>query len=394
MGKRTHYTLITPLPANIPRQLAIDMLHNHAEIIELNPLVIENHPVPAPKNAAADEYFAVWHEITERIQYIPGMGKMGSGKISFKGVFHDMPWGLQTHIYAPAGVDLRQKWQIGGNQPGEPRETRELGQTGIPADGLYLRDDTEFTSNLAISSFVKKELKAATQKMKDRLMKKAELLDAGTLQAMMDNGRLKTVNLAVRNSFAPGSQIPRSPSLAHQYPSSALTPQYANSTLSPQMVPAQMNSPRFPSEQMVQSQTNSPRFPPAQMMYGDLQNGNAVHGLGLRDDGNRQTMMPQFQNDPQGAYGRQSQQSAPQGRQFVAELSGSTYYASQPSSNLHPDRSSTATDISGSSPGRHSPNSPGIGGRSPSTGGRSPNMGGPPPSVVDSGRGNFIAELA
>ena len=121
MGK-TQYTTYTPLPSGVPRLLAIDMLHSHGEIIELNPLVLEHHPVKAPKNAAPDEFFAVWHEITERIQYVPGMGKMGSGKISFKGVFHDMPWGLQTHIYAPAGVEMRNKYQIKGNQPGEPLE--------------------------------------------------------------------------------------------------------------------------------------------------------------------------------------------------------------------------------------------------------------------------------
>src|SRR5271168_5612571 len=139
MGK-TQYTTYTPLPPGVPRLLAIDMLHSHSEIIELNPLVLEHHPVKAPKNAAADEFFAVWHEMTDRVQYVPGMGKLASSKVSYKGVFHDMPWGLQTHIYAPLGLDIRDKWQIRGNQPGEPREVRELG-VDAPHDGLYLRED-------------------------------------------------------------------------------------------------------------------------------------------------------------------------------------------------------------------------------------------------------------
>lgn len=145
MPKKVAYTNITPIPRHIPRQLAIDMLHSHGEIIELNPLVTEHHPIKAPRDAPADEFFSVWHEISERIQYIPGTGKFGSGKISFKGVFHDMPWGLQTHIYAPAGVDLRNKWQIRGNQPGEPPEHRELG-SAAPLEGLYLREDVEIVS--------------------------------------------------------------------------------------------------------------------------------------------------------------------------------------------------------------------------------------------------------
>jgi hypothetical protein len=79
MPKKVAYTNITPIPSHIPRQLAIDVLHSHGEIIELNPLVLEHHPIKAPRDAPADEFFSVWHEITERIQYIPGAGKLGSG---------------------------------------------------------------------------------------------------------------------------------------------------------------------------------------------------------------------------------------------------------------------------------------------------------------------------
>lgn len=91
LRKKEVYTSITPIPQNIPRQLAIDILHSHAEIITLNPLVLEHRPTPAPRDAPADEYYSTWYEIFERIQYVPGLGKMGSGKISFKGCFHDMP---------------------------------------------------------------------------------------------------------------------------------------------------------------------------------------------------------------------------------------------------------------------------------------------------------------
>ncbi|KAF2262436.1 hypothetical protein CC78DRAFT_534768 [Lojkania enalia] len=199
MRKKTTYTNITPIPSIIPRQLAIDILHSHGEIIELNPLVLGYEAIKAPRDAPSDEFYSTWYEITERIQYIPGVGKMGSGKIKFKGCFHDMPWGLQTHIYAPAGVDLRNKWQICGNQPGEPVETRELG-IGAPPEGLYLREDIEIKCNVTMVSFVKKETKAASKILVERLLKKAELLDSGVLHAMMENGRLKTVNPADRSN--------------------------------------------------------------------------------------------------------------------------------------------------------------------------------------------------
>lgn len=223
MRRKEVYRNITPIPSYIPRQLAIDILHSHGEIITLNPLVLEHHPIPAPRDAAVDEYYATWYEITERIQYVPGVGKMGSGKISFKGCFHDLPWGVDTHILAPLHVDLRHNLRIAGNQPGEPPEPHELG-INAPAKGLYLREDIQITCNFAVITFVKAQLKAAARVLVDRLIKKAELLDAGELHAMMENGRLKTLNPADRsNTMQPeGSQ---SPQQQQQLPWSPQSPQ-------------------------------------------------------------------------------------------------------------------------------------------------------------------------
>ncbi|KAM0716066.1 hypothetical protein Q7P37_008580 [Cladosporium fusiforme] len=197
MGKRSVYTKITPLPSNIPRQLALDMLRSHGEVISLNPLVTGHKPIPAPREAAADEFFAQWYEITEIITWGLGLKK----KISFKGVFYDLPNGLQTHTYAPMGVDLRNKWTVRGNQPGEPREPRELG-VETPLEGLYLREDVEIVCNMALTSFVKKEMKAAAGVMVDRMTRKAELLDEGVLHAMFEDGKLKTSNPNVQGHAA------------------------------------------------------------------------------------------------------------------------------------------------------------------------------------------------
>ncbi|EMC91879.1 hypothetical protein BAUCODRAFT_79427, partial [Baudoinia panamericana UAMH 10762] len=187
MGRKTVYTKITPLPSNVPRQLAIDMLHSHEEVIKLNPLVTGAKSIEAPRDAATDEFYSQWYEITEIITWAFGLKK----KIAFRGVFHDLPGGMQSHVYAPMGVDLRNKYRIGGNQPGEPREARELG-VDTPLDGLYLREDVEIMCNAALLGFVKKETKAATGTMIDRLARKAELLDEGKLHAMFENGKLKT----------------------------------------------------------------------------------------------------------------------------------------------------------------------------------------------------------
>ncbi|KAF2164865.1 hypothetical protein M409DRAFT_24770 [Zasmidium cellare ATCC 36951] len=205
MGKRIVYTKITPLPSNVPRQLAIELLHSHEEVIELNPLVTGVKSIEAPRDAPNDEYFSQWYEISEIITWGFGLRK----KIAFKGVFHNQPYGLQSHVYAPFGVDLRNKYSIGGNQPGEPRKTRELG-VDTPQDGLYLREDVEIVCNLALASFVKKETKEATGKMIQRLARKAELLDEGKLHAMFENGRLKTSKPSGQ-SDTDGSQPTSSP---------------------------------------------------------------------------------------------------------------------------------------------------------------------------------------
>ncbi|KAF1842149.1 uncharacterized protein K460DRAFT_179722 [Cucurbitaria berberidis CBS 394.84] len=210
MRKKAQYTNITPIPQFIPRQLAIDFLHSHGEIIELNPLVTGYEAIKAPRSAPADEFYSTWYEIAQRIQYIPGIGKMGSGAIKHRGVFHDLPFGLQTHTYAPANVDLRIKWQVCGNQPGEPPEPKELG-SGAPAEGLYIREDVEIKCNVTMVSFVKKEMKAAAKIMLERLIKKAELMDSGALQGMMENGKLKTINPADRSSVRSPQSSPSQP---------------------------------------------------------------------------------------------------------------------------------------------------------------------------------------
>jgi hypothetical protein len=225
MVKRTVYTKITPLPSHIPRQLALDMLHSHGEVISINPLVTGHNPIDAPRDAAADEFFAQWYEITEIITWGFGFKK----KIAFKGVFYDLPNGLQTHTYAPMGVDLRNKWTVRGNQPGEPKEPRELG-VETPLEGLYLREDVEIECNYALTSFVKKEMKAAAGVMVDRLTRKAELLTDGEMHAMFEDGQLKTSkpnaynqNMLSHRDTGMKSPAMSSPGLSPKHPPSEYT---------------------------------------------------------------------------------------------------------------------------------------------------------------------------
>ncbi|EFX05949.1 hypothetical protein CMQ_4018 [Grosmannia clavigera kw1407] len=274
LKKKELVTIITPIPGFIPRQLAIDILHSHSEVITLNPLVLEHKPIKAPRDSASDEYYSTWYEIIERIQYVPGLGRMGSGKIAFKGCFHNMPWGLQAHIYAPMSTDLRYKYRIAGNQPGiEPPETMEMGlaSLGAPTDGLYLREDVEVKCSIAVMSFVKSQLKAASKKMVERIIKKAELVDSGVLHAMMDNGKLRTVNPADRSSTQPTSPT-GSPS-----PAQRISEQDAKEQQQPQQSSARLSTIGAPGSPFMPYQV--PRPHSLAGTYGSRpDSANASHG--------------------------------------------------------------------------------------------------------------------
>lgn len=177
--KRTVFTTTTTLPATIPRGTVIDTLHNHQEMIELNPLVIRYsrcQPTPsAPDEERASDW--TWYELTDRISFLPG--KLFRGKISYKGSFRDLPRGLRTHIYAPTGVDIRATWSVGGN-----KEVGEEGQTSSDAtnmndgldgegQGLYLREEVDLRCPFWSAGFVKRTMRRSHGVLVDRLIGKA-----------------------------------------------------------------------------------------------------------------------------------------------------------------------------------------------------------------------------
>ena len=175
MSKRSLYTVVTPLPPTVTRSLAVDMLHSHSEVIELGPYVIEHHEIKPPKDAPADEYHCSWRSITDRLSYLPG--NLATGKVTYNVCFHNLPYGMQSHCYAPLGLHIRSKWTIAGNMPGEPREVMEIGVTGAPRDGLYLKEDVDIRCNILMTSYVKKTLKKAHEVLVERMLKKGEIIE-------------------------------------------------------------------------------------------------------------------------------------------------------------------------------------------------------------------------
>lgn len=163
----------------------METLRNHFEMIDLNPLVIERkRQDKAPPFAGPEEYHAQWYQITDNIKGLPG-------KTTYHGCFHDLADGLQTHVYAPAGLDIRGRWQLGGTLPGEPSQVVELG-LNIPKQGLYLREDVDMKCNFILTSFVKKTLKKSHAMLVARLLEKANLREVATSDERIDAWRSQT----------------------------------------------------------------------------------------------------------------------------------------------------------------------------------------------------------
>lgn len=300
MPKRTLFTNITPLPPQVSREVAVAMLHNHDEMIELNPLVIEHHPIKTPRDAPADEFLdCVWQELTDKINY--GVAK---GKVNYKACFHDTPNGLQTHVYAPLGLDIREKWSIGGSLPGEAPEARELG-VETPRQGLYIREDGDMRCNRMLTSFVRKNLDNAHKVLVERILKKAELVE-------------EHVQATSAYPNSPGPQTTRFQPGSHMAKSALLNNDYQR-PLSPQMLSPQQ-------DYGWQNMANHPAF----RSHADEKSG---YPQGQRPMST--ATLPQYQGHDQrisyyaqlqAQQQQQHQQQIPAPKQFIAELPGSTYH--------------------------------------------------------------------
>ncbi|KAI0889102.1 uncharacterized protein GGS22DRAFT_67345 [Annulohypoxylon maeteangense] len=196
MSKRTTFTTISTLPPGITREVVLNFLHSHVEMIDLNPLVIERHPISPPSHATPEERRCVWWSLTDKISYLPG--GVVSGDITYTAAFNDLANGVQTHIYAPMGTDIRERWSLNGTLPGEPVEPVELG-IGAPRQGLYLREDVDLRCNFVMSSFVKKTLKKAHGTLVEKLLEKAAL------------------------AAAPAKPLPQAPVARHQHTGSSVS---------------------------------------------------------------------------------------------------------------------------------------------------------------------------
>ncbi|KAK0629709.1 hypothetical protein B0T17DRAFT_506234 [Bombardia bombarda] len=247
MSKRTTFTTISPLPPGISRQVVLDFLHDHEEMIDLNPLVKERHPIKPPPHCPADESHCSWYSLTDRISYLPG--GLASGDITYTCAFHDIPTGVQTHCYAPAGLNIRDKWTLNGYLPDEPPIPVELG-IGAPPVGLYIREDVDMKCNMIMTSFVKKTLKKSHAALVERLKEKAQVASASVVTAgdKLNGPSFKRFHSysqsdSSASSFAGSIRSSPSPTPSRQWTPPPPPSNYSNPSLSTIAAPQGRHSP-------------------------------------------------------------------------------------------------------------------------------------------------------
>lgn len=258
MSKRTVFTTVTPLPPNITREVVVNFLHDHEEMIDLNPLVKERHPIPPPPHASPDELNCQWFSLTDKISYLPG--GLVTGDVTYTCAFHDLPDGVQTHCYAPAGLTIRDKWSVGGSLPGEIPQPSELG-LNLPPIGLYIREDVNMKCNVFMAGFVKKTLKKSHAALVDRLKIKAEIASnkpGNQIRTPSNANRISTTDNTIRT---PSFSQNMSTSAPNSRPSSASSSTHSAQS-SPSCYSAQTSPLWSPSLSNLTSPPQSVKSPP------------------------------------------------------------------------------------------------------------------------------------
>lgn len=247
---------------------------------------------------------------------------MITGKVHFKACFHDLPHGLQTHVYAPMGLDIKEKWTLEGNLPHEPVQPAEIG-VGAPISGLYLREDVEMKCNFLMTKFVRRTLKDALATLVARLVVKSQLVEAAH-----QNRRLTYFDLSnPASQFTPPLSPPMSPRQTYSPP---MSPPLTGGLTMP------MDYPPKWAEAHAQQQQGQWTDAQAQQMQGTQVGGygesyvQPQHSPQYGPQYNPQYSMQQYQQQMM----QQQQKAMPQGggigqhpSQFITELDNNQKFA-------------------------------------------------------------------
>lgn len=136
MSRASHTVLVqVDIPPELPPDQVIDALHNHFNVMTLQPLVQSVKAVPRDQIQGAymgrteETHFDAspeeihHYEVTEKIVFVPGVGDWGKKDITFPARFKNTMSGIKSWADAPAGVTVQADWTV---KPQEGKRGRWL----------------------------------------------------------------------------------------------------------------------------------------------------------------------------------------------------------------------------------------------------------------------------
>ena len=145
----------SPLNQSISFAEILSALHNHSQMITLNPLVISHVPAPTDNSETS---VSTTYSITERISYLPF--HLWDSEFTFTASFENTSSGLDTVTHAPAGVDLDSRWKV-------LSVGALLGRNDHK--GCWLEETVKVTCSILLMPYVKSSMKGSHAELRRRL---------------------------------------------------------------------------------------------------------------------------------------------------------------------------------------------------------------------------------
>lgn len=178
--------------------------------------------------------------------------------MSYHACFQDSDDGLQTHVYAPLGLNIQAKWRVGGRLPGEPKPPTEPG-LDTPRHGLYIREDVTMTCSSLLLGFVKRTFKDSHARLVEKLVERAHVLESSFANERLK--ALRNVDPGERTGHGDIFIAPPPDYLSPGYTSQVTSPRYVSHTRS---ISDPILSPGFSQSSTLTNQSDDLRSPKKQ----------------------------------------------------------------------------------------------------------------------------------
>ncbi|RDW60536.1 hypothetical protein BP6252_11919 [Coleophoma cylindrospora] len=175
---RTNHTLSVscPIPSTLTPTDIIAALHNHTNLVTLQPLVVSYDEVTSTHEYEPDPYFDPSsspiraYEIVESVIVIPGVGNWGRYPVKVICQFQNTEDGVKSRAVASAGVVLRATYHV-HRSPSSSDDNEIRGYLDNASEWTLTEEATVECSNW-LMPFVKQSMEGAHKDICQHLLNK------------------------------------------------------------------------------------------------------------------------------------------------------------------------------------------------------------------------------